>query len=142
MTTVSSSIIINQPVDKVFDYVINVENHTAWHESLLEASVTPDGPIGVGSTYHYVTNVMGRRMESQMQVSAFEQNKTWGVTTTGVPTPVETVYSFEAVGDTTNLTISIELTGGYPAAAEAAVKQQMQKSLVEQGNRIKQMVEK
>jgi uncharacterized membrane protein len=55
MTIVSSSIIINQPVDKVFDYVINVENHTAWHESLLEASVTPDGPIGVGSTYHYVT---------------------------------------------------------------------------------------
>jgi hypothetical protein len=81
-------------------------------------------------------------MESQMLVSAFEQNKTGGVTTTGVPTPVETVYSFEAVGDTTNLTISMELTGGYPAAAEAAVKQQMQKSLDEQGNRIKQMVEK
>jgi uncharacterized membrane protein len=142
MTSVSSSVTINQPVDKVFDYVINVENHTAWHESLLEASVVPDGPIGVGSTYHYVTEVMGNRMESQMQVSAFEQNKSWSVTTTGVPTPVETVYSFEAAGDTTTLAISMELAGGYPAAAEAAVKQQMQKSLDDQGSRIKQMVEK
>jgi hypothetical protein len=85
---------------------------------------------------------MGNRMESQMQVSAFEQNKSWSVTTTGVPTPVETVYSFEAAGDTTTLAISMELAGGYPAAAEAAVKQQMQKSLDDQGSRIKQMVEK
>jgi hypothetical protein len=36
----------------------------------------------------------------------------------------------------------MELTSGYPAAAEAMIKQQMQKSLEEQGNRIKQMVEK
>jgi uncharacterized protein YndB with AHSA1/START domain len=141
MTTVSSSVTINQPVEKVFDYVINVENHTTWHESLLEASVTPDGPIGEGSTYHYVTDVMGNRMESQMQVTAFEQNKTWSVTTTGVPTPVETVYSFEADGDTTHLTISMEMSGGYPAAAEAAVKAQMQKTLDEQGQRMKQAVE-
>lgn len=141
MATVTSSITINKPVDEIFAYVINVENHKTWHESLLEATVTPDGPIGVGSTYHYVSDVMGNRMESQMQVSAFEENKTWGVTTTGVPTPVETVYSFEAVGDTTNLTISMELAGGFPAAAEATVKAQMQKSLDEQGNRMKQAVE-
>jgi uncharacterized membrane protein len=141
MTTVSSSTTINQPVDKVFAYVVNVKNHTAWHESLREAKVTPDGPVGVGSIYHYVTDVMGRRIESKMQVTAFEENQTWGVTTTGVPTPVETVYSFEAVGDTTKLTISMELAGGYPAAAEAAVKAQMQETLDEQGNRIKQAVE-
>jgi uncharacterized protein YndB with AHSA1/START domain len=141
MASVASSITINQPVDKVFAYVTDVANHKAWQASILEAKVTPDGPIGVGSTYHYTSDVMGHRMQSQMQVSAYEQNKKWSVTTVGVPTPVETVYAFEAVGNTTHLTISMELTGGYPAAAEAMVKQQMQKSLDEQGSRIKQMVE-
>jgi hypothetical protein len=36
----------------------------------------------------------------------------------------------------------MELSGGYPAVAEGMVKQQMQKSLEEQGMRIKQIVEK
>ena len=84
---------------------------------------------------------MGRRMETQLQVSAYELNKKWCVKTTGVPRPVETVYAFDGAGNTTNLSISMELSGGYPAAAEAMVKQQMQKSLDEQGARIKQIVE-
>ena len=142
MASVTSSITINQPVDRVFAYVTAVENHKAWQAGILAATVTPNGPIGVGSTYHYTTEVMGRRIESHMQVSAFEANKKWSVKTTGVPTPVETVYLFESVGNATQLTISMELTGGYPAMAEAMVKQQMQKSLEEQGSRIKQMVEK
>ncbi len=142
MANVSSSITINRPVDKVFTYVTSVENHKAWQPGILEAKVTPAGPIAVGSTYHYTTEVMGRKMETQIQVSAFEQNKKWAVKTTGVPRPVETVYLFEAVGGATKLTISMELAGGYPAAAEAMVKQQMQKNLDDQGNRIKQMVEK
>lgn len=141
MASVSSSVSINRPADKVFSYVTDVQNHKAWQAGILEASVTPNGPIAVGSTYHYTSEVMGRRFESQMQVSAYQANKVWAVKTTGVPTPVETIYRFEAAGDATQLTISMELTGGYPAAAEAMVKQQMQKSLDEQGNRIKQMVE-
>jgi hypothetical protein len=129
-------------VDKVFTYVTSVENHTAWQTGILEAKVTPAGPIGVGSTYHYTTKVMGKNYETQLQVSAFEPNKKWSVKTIGVPRSVETVYLFEPTGNTTKLTISMELAGGYPAAAEGMVKQQMAKSLEDQGKRIKQLVEK
>jgi uncharacterized protein YndB with AHSA1/START domain len=141
MTTVSASITINQPVDKVFDYVTDVENHKAWQAGILDATVTPSDPIGVGSTYHYTTDVMGRRMETHLEVTAYEKDKLWSVKTTGVPQSVEMVYLFEAVDNNTRLTISMELTGGYPAAAEAMVKQQTQKNFEDQCNRIKQMVE-
>lgn len=142
MASVNSSVTINQPVEKVFGYVISVENHKAWQPSIKEATVTPAGPIALGSTYHYTTEVMGRKIGSQTQVSAFEPNKKWSIKTVGVPRPVETVYAFEGVGNTTKLTISMELSGGYPKMAEGMVKQQMQKSLDEQGQLIKQMVEK
>jgi len=143
MATLSSSISINQPIDKVFTYLTAVENHTAWQPGIVEAKVTPSGPISVGSIYIYATEVMGRRYESQMQVSAYEQNKKWAVKTIGVPRSVETIYLFEAVGNATNLTLSMDVpAGAYPAAAEGMIKQQMQKSLEEQGIRIKQMVEK
>ena len=141
MASVASNITINQPVDRVFAYVTGVENHKAWQAGILDAKVSPpDAPIGVGSIYQYTSEVMGRRMETQMQVSAFAPNSMWAITTVGVPTPVTTVYQFQDAGGATNLTISMELTGGYPAAAEGAIKAQMQKSLDEQANRIKQMV--
>ena len=142
MASVTSTVAINQPVEKVFAYVITVENHKAWQAGLKEATVSPNGPIAVGSTYHYTTEVMGRKIQSQMQVSAFEANKKWSVKTVGVPTPVETVYTFEGAGNTSKMTISMELSGGYPKAAEGMVKQQMQKNLDEQCHRIKQLVEK
>ena len=142
MASASSSIVINQPVDKVFGYVTNVANHTAWQAGILSATITPAGPVAVGSIYHYTTEVMGRKYETQTQVSGFEQNKKWATKTVGVPRPVETVYLFEAIGNTTRLTISMDLTGGYPAAAEGMVKAQMQKSFDEQAQRLKKILEK
>jgi uncharacterized membrane protein len=141
MTTVSASISINQPVDKVFDYMVDVENHKAWQAGILNASVTPPGPIGVGSTYHYTTEVMGRQMETHLEVTACEKNQKWSVKTTGVPLSVEMDYLFEAVDNNTKLTISMELAGGYPAAAEAMVKQQTQKNFEDQCTKIKQLLE-
>lgn len=141
MTTVSASISINQPVDKVFDYMVDVENHKAWQAGILDATVTPPGPVGVGSTYHYTTEVMGRQMETHLEVTACEKNQKWSVKTTGVPLSVEMDYLFEAVDNNTKLTISMELAGGYPAAAEAMVKQQTQKNFEDQCNKIKQMLE-
>ena len=142
MTTVSTSTSINQSIDKVFDYMIDVENHKAWQAGIVDATITPPGPVGVGSTYHYTTEVMGRRMETHLEVTACEKNKKWSVKTTGVPQSVEMVYLFEAVDNNTKLTISTELAGGYPAAAEKMVKQQTQKNLEEQCTKIKQMLEK
>jgi uncharacterized protein YndB with AHSA1/START domain len=142
MASASSSIVINQPVDKVFGYITNVANHTAWQAGILSATITPAGPVAVGSIYHYTTEVMGRKYETQTQVSGFELNKKWATKTVGVPRPVETVYLFEALGNTTRVTISMDLTGGYPAAAEGMVKAQMQKSFDEQAQRLKKILEK
>ena len=138
MATAVSTTLINQPVDKVFNYVVDVNNHLAWQAGILAAKATPDGPVAAGTLYTYTTEVMGRKMDTAVKVSQFEANKTWAIETTGVPRPVETVYSFAPEGAGTKLTISMELSGGFPAAAEGMIKQQMQKSLEEQGARIKQ----
>ncbi len=141
MATASATILVNQPVEKVFAYVTAVQNHTTWQAGISQAQVTPNGPVALGSVYHYTTEVMGRRLETQLQVSGFEPNHKWAVKTVGVPRSVETVYLFEPVGNATQLTICMDLTGGYPAAAEPMIRQQMQKSFDEQAQRIKRMLE-
>ncbi|RPI23373.1 MAG: hypothetical protein EHM70_22600 [Chloroflexota bacterium] len=143
MATLSGTTLINKPVDMVFSFITNAENHKAWQPMLKEAKVTPPGPIGVGSTYIYTTEVMGRRIETKMQVSRFEQNCLWAFKTIGVPQPVETVYAFQPEANATRLTITMEVpAGAYPAAAEAMIKQQMQKSLEDQGKQLKSILEK
>lgn len=139
MATASATTLINQPVEQVFNYIIDVNNHKSWQAGILEARAAPAGPVAAGTTYTYTTEVMGRKMETATKVSRFEANKTWAIETTGVPRPVETVYSFAPEGSGTRLTISMELSGGFPAAAEGMIKQQMEKSLTEQAARIKQM---
>jgi uncharacterized protein YndB with AHSA1/START domain len=141
MAALSASVTINQPVEKIFAYIVSVENHKAWQAGIGDAKLVPAGPVAVGSTYVYTTEVMGRKIETKMQVSAFEPNHKWAVKTVGVPTSVETVYLFEAAGAATKLTISMDVpAGAYPAAAEGAIKAQMQKSLEEQGARLKKLI--
>ncbi len=141
MPAISTSVVINQPIDRVFAYVIDVGNHTAWQAGIKEAIVTPAGPVTVGSTYVYTTEVMGQRIQSQMQVSVFQPNKVWAVKTVGIPNSVETAYRFEPAGAGTQLSISMEIpAGAYPAAVEGMVKQQMLKSLEEQAARISRLV--
>ena len=143
MATLASSTVINQPVDKVFAFLTLVENHKAWQPSLQAASVTPPGPIALGSIYHYTTEVMGRKYETQTQVSAYELNKKWATKTIGVPRSTETAYLFEAAGPATKVTISMDVpAGAYPAAAEGAIKAQMQKSLEDMCKTLKQILEK
>jgi hypothetical protein len=141
MPTVSTSAIINQPVGTVFNYVVTVENHTAWQAGIEAARTSPPGPVTVGTAYIYTSKVMGRSIESQMQVTAFDPNRTWAVKTVGIPNPVETVYDFAAAGAGTGLTISMNVpSGAYPPAAEGMILQQMKKSLDEQAARIRQAV--
>jgi carbon monoxide dehydrogenase subunit G len=143
MTTVSSSITINQPVEKVFSMVADPANQKSLNPGVLDVKLTPPGPVAVGSLLHYTTEYAGKKYESAVQVSAYEPNKKWATKTTGTPKPMETVYSFEAAGAGTKLTISVELIpGSYPAPAEPTIKAQWQKTLDETSGRLKQMAEK
>ena len=101
MVSASASTVINQPVEKVFSYVTSVENHKAWQAGIVDARISPAGPAALGSTYTYTSEVLGRKLETAVQISRFEANKKWAIKTIGVPTPVETVYLFEGSGSTT-----------------------------------------
>jgi hypothetical protein len=81
---------------------------------------------------------MGRNYETKMQVSAFEQNRKWFTKTNNT----ETGYTLEPVDGGTKMTVSMMVpAGAYPAAAEGAVMQQMEKSLREQANALKATLE-
>jgi carbon monoxide dehydrogenase subunit G len=139
MTTVSSSTTINQPVDKVFKLVTDAA--TQLQPGVQAIKVTPPGPLALGSMLQYTSEVMGKKYETGVQITAYVPNQKYSTKTTGVR-PMETVYVFEPAGNGTKLTISMEMVGGYPAAAEATMRQSYQKNLDDSTSKIKQMAEK
>jgi hypothetical protein len=62
---------IERPVDEVFDYVGNPVNDEKWHKNVLKAWRTSEGPIGVGSTFHWDAKFFGRR-QADVKVTKYE----------------------------------------------------------------------
>jgi uncharacterized protein YndB with AHSA1/START domain len=74
MITRGASIVINRPVRQVFAAMTDTKNLPQWDVGLLEARLTPDGPVGVGLKTIEVRKFRGRTSENAGEVIEFEPN--------------------------------------------------------------------
>jgi uncharacterized membrane protein len=56
-----NSIVIRQPLGKVFTFVANFENIPLWNYYVREVRQLTDGPIETGTTYHQIRKVDEQR---------------------------------------------------------------------------------
>ena len=110
MTRVETSVVIQRPVEEVFEYVIQPENLSEWAPGYLQATSTSEGSIRVGSTSTRVTDFGGRRSESEHVVTEFEPNARISVRTKSGPLEINELFEVEAVEDGTRVTIAEEVT--------------------------------
>jgi uncharacterized protein YndB with AHSA1/START domain len=74
MITREASILINRPVGQVFAMLADTKNQPQWDTGLLEACLTPDGPVKIGTRITEVRKFMGRTSENTGEVIEFEPN--------------------------------------------------------------------
>jgi uncharacterized protein YndB with AHSA1/START domain len=141
MIQVERSVVINKPVAVVFAFASDNANTAKWQGGV--ESVIPDGPPNVvGSKYTEVRKFMGQEMKSTLEVTAYELNVKWGAKVLKGPVPFEVTVTFEDVGGATKMTS--HLAGepkGFFKVAEGMLKGQMEKSLEEDGLRLKSILE-
>jgi len=114
MARIEASVVINRPVEEVFEFVTNPKNDLVWQTGILESEQTSEGPMGVGTTLRSVSQFLGRRMEGTGEVIEYKANKK--ITTKGASAPmsVEVSYTFEPVEGGTRLSFVGEgETGGF-----------------------------
>jgi uncharacterized protein YndB with AHSA1/START domain len=70
-----SSIIIDCPVDKVFEYMQDIDREREWQPNLREAEQTPEGEPGIGTRRRYVSEFMGKRFENVYVNTVYEPNR-------------------------------------------------------------------
>lgn len=108
MANVETSISINQPVEKVYEYLTNVQNQKAGSPYINEVNV--NGKIAVGTHYTVKMTVAGRTMETEHEIVAMEPNKKFGIKTLAKPpaSPVTNMYTLEKDGSGTKLGLSMD----------------------------------
>ena len=121
---------IKRPVEDVFAVMSNVENNPKWSSVALEAEQTSPGPIGVGTTARVVAKVLGRRMESDFEVTEFEPNRKFVSQSKSGPFPLQLSVTFEPIEGGTRVNTTIEgEPGGFFKLAEPLVQRAIKREM-------------
>lgn len=66
-------VIVNQPIETVFDFVADACNEPHYNPHILRAEKISSGPIGLGSRFRNETASMGRTTEWNIEITSYER---------------------------------------------------------------------
>ncbi len=141
MIQVENSVVINKPVAEVYAFVTNGENSAKWQGGV--ESVVSEGPSNkVGSQFTETRKFLGQEMKTIMEITEVVENEKWSAKVVKGPVPYQVTVKFEAEGGGTKMTIRIEgEPTGFFKMAEGMVSSQLEKSLAEDSQRVKALLE-
>ena len=104
MIDIEDSVVIKQPVDRVFKFATDLNNNAKWQSDILVAEQTSDGRFGLGATYRCVNRFLGKEIESEGVISDFEPDKKCSFKFTSDSVTGENSYLFQPVNGYTKFT--------------------------------------
>ncbi len=75
MINVEVSTIIHRPMEEVFAFVANFENHPKWETNFLEVKQLTSMPGGIGSTYKCLLKFPGQTATSKFEITEYAVNQ-------------------------------------------------------------------
>jgi len=137
-----NSVVINQPVAKVFEFVTDVKNNPKWQTNILELELTSNGTFGSGSTYRCVNLFMGQRIETEGLITDFVREKRCSIRITSGAASGESRFLFEPLdADTTRFTTSGDLDLRVFKFAKMIVRHKITHQLEKDMLRLKEVLE-
>ena len=143
------SIIINRPIEEVFDVATCHERCVVWRGPIVGAQKTSDGPAGVGTRYRHTLAFLGQTVEAEPVITAWEPPHRAEFENRKGPAAYKSAFVLEPVAEGTKLTtgIQLEISGIFRHIPNVFVKQaayrqhkadlQSLKELMESGIEIK-----
>jgi len=141
MIKVEKSVVINKPLADVYAYVTSGEHTTEWQGGV--ESVENEGPPNtVGSCYTETRKFLGQEMKTKLEIITVEPNTKWAAKVIKGPVPYQVMLTFEPSGAGTKVTTYLEgEPTGFFKMAEGMVSSQLEKSLIENNDRLKALLE-
>ena len=99
----------------------DLRNAPEWQSGLLEMRQTTEGPVCTGTKYVGVRRFLGRKIESSMEIVAYEPNTKLIWKTISSPTPFVSSWFFESTAEGTKVISNLEGEAGFFGLADPLV---------------------
>lgn len=114
------SVEVDRPPSEVFAYITDADRLPEWQSSAVE--VQWQGEKAEGSRIHEVRKFLGRRMETELEVTEYEPDRRFGLRTISGPVPFSVSQVLEPTNGGTRLMFVGEgEPGGFFKLAEPVV---------------------
>ncbi len=136
------SIYINRPPQDVFDVLTDISKQPLWQSALESAEWTTNGPVGIGSTMKTEAKFLGRKIETELQLTAYDPPHSFDLKGINGPYPFEVTNTLEPQGEGTLLTYTSRAEfGGFFKLAEGLVGSQIKKQVDASNESLKLLME-
>lgn len=140
MFTVTESVTIDRPVTEVFDFF--TEGRARWDESVISEEVTSPPPVGVGSTLHTRMRAVGREVDFDWRVTAYDPGARMAVTSTSGVMSTSSDLQFADANGATVVAVRIDAEPtGIMRLAEPMIADSVRSTLSTSLARAKRMLE-
>ena len=135
--------LIDRPVKDVFAFITNPANMSKWNSAVVSMEQITPGAVGMGTKFKSVGEMLGRRIEGEMQVIAFEPDSKYGFQMNAGPVQVNVTLGFKTVGTGTKLSLNAQGNpGGLFKLAEGVMQGRVKSMMEENLARLKSVLEK
>ncbi len=143
MARIEESIEIRAPAGEVFAIMTDATRWSTWHTAIREAAQTSAGPVGVGTTFRGVTELMGRRMPWTAKATEYEPNERFTKEIDSGSVFIDDHYTFAPTPVGTELTIRYDMKfRGFMRLMAPMIVRSMRKEVIKSLARVKQVLEK
>lgn len=143
MINLDLSALVDRPMKDVFAFVGDPNNMSKWNSAVVSLQQITPGDVGVGTKFKSTGELMGRRIEGEMQVTAYEPDTKCGFQVNAGPMQVNITLSFKTIG--TGTKISLNARGnpaGFFKIAEGLLASRVKTMMEENLARLKSQLEK
>jgi len=143
MINIDLSILVEKSIKDVFAFIGNLDNMPKWNTTVMGVEQITPGDVGVGTKFKSVGKMLGRRIEGEMQVTAYEPDTKFGIQMNAGPALVNMTISFKTVGTGTEVSLNAQGNpGGLFKLAEPVMQGRVKSIMEENLTRLKSQLEK
>ncbi len=139
---VTAEVVIGRPIGEVFTFIKDMNGHAEWQTGVIESRVTSEGSVDIGSTYRYITHMLGREIRTEGEVTTCDPDKGFFYRSTKAPFQIEGGYTFEKANGGTKVTQRLVANiEGFFRLAKPIVERMTKRNLENNLQTLKELLE-
>lgn len=143
MINIDLGTLVDKPIKDVFAFVANLNNMSKWNSAVVSLQQITPGDVGMGTKFKSVGEMMGRRIEGEVQITAYEPDTKTGFQMNAGPMQMNVTITFKTVGTGTKISLNAQGNpAGFFKLAEGVMAGRVKSMMEENLARLKSSLEK